>query len=249
MKRAISVLLGLGLVAAVAYAGDEKTGELKDPLEILKKVDAAAKAVQAVKYDVTFEGTGEIRKRTASVEGTYIMTGWTERGPEKFRVDARIRRRSGRQKMTAGTDGKTFFFIDHAARKAWKGDNEKSLGWSRRDWLAAVMGEFLHPEPFTDEINGKKRELKGSKEIGGEDCYEIQVVYDTPGDQENKATWFFSKKDFLPRARHDEFSLRSGKEAAYVKTITNLVVDPEIDENTFKFEMPEGYQAGEGRAP
>ena len=40
-------------------------------------------------------------------------------------------------------------------------------------------------------------ELKGSKKISGEDCYEIHVVYASENAPE--ATWYFSKKDFLPR--------------------------------------------------
>ena len=44
-------------------------------------------------------------------------------------------------------------------------------------------------EGLDKSINGKKQELRGSKTIGGEDCYEIYVLYAT-GTQE--AIWHFS---------------------------------------------------------
>ena len=66
-------------------------------------------------------------------------------------------------------------------------------------------------------------ELKGSKTIGGEDCYEIHVTY--ANDQQ--AIWHFSKKDFLPRARQDIFrNPGMNGPASQLKVLTDLVVDP-----------------------
>ena len=90
MKRMISLLLGLSVISAATYAGDEKTEELTDPVEILKKVDATTRAVKAVKYDVVCEATGALAARTGKVEASLIMSGFARNAPEKYYVDAKV---------------------------------------------------------------------------------------------------------------------------------------------------------------
>jgi outer membrane lipoprotein-sorting protein len=109
------------------------------------------------------------------------------------------------------------------------------------------MIEFIHPTPFNDEINGRSRELKGSEKVDGEDCYIIHVVY--AAEQAPQAIWSFSKKDFLPRRRIDIYALPDGQEGRGTKTITNLVVDPKVDEEVFKLKLPEGYTKTDDFAP
>ena len=112
-----------------------------------------------------------------------------------------------------------------------------------------MMIEFVHATPFNDEINGRSQELKGSVKIGDEDCYEIHVVY--AADRAPQATWAFSKKDFLPRRRIDAFpaALAGGQAGTTIKTITNLVVEPKLDEDAFKLKLPEGYTKTDDFAP
>ena len=96
--------------------------------------------------------------------------------------------------------------------------------------------------PFTDEIKAESKTMKGTKTIGGVECYEIDIAYAAASGQ--KATWCFSKKDFLPRKRVDIFQGGSRE-----KTITNLVVDPKIDDATFKLKLPAGYTQVDDFAP
>jgi len=246
MKRAMTLLLTLTLAPWAVYAGEGEGegGELTDPLEILKRVDEAAKAVKAVRYDVKFEGLGAAASTTPTVEGSYLLTGWNvkDNEPEKFLISMRAMRGSYLiDDLTVGQDTTARFVIDHKARKVITGTDWKIFANNKRNFMPGVMGEFLHPSPFTDEINAKSRVLKGSAEQGGEDCYEIEVVYDVAGANAT-ATWFISKKDFLPRARHDKFKMRNDKDGAQMKIITKLVVDPPLDDNSFKLVMPEGYE-------
>ncbi|MBU0717406.1 MAG: hypothetical protein KJ749_04085 [Planctomycetes bacterium] len=244
MRQVLCSILVLAVVPLVLYAEDKATGDLTDPLEILRKVDAAAKAVKAVKYDVVCEPTGAGNQQSPRIEGTYILAGWNEKekGPERFLVEVKGTR--GTVQLldhTAGTDGKEYFSIDHRDGLATVGPNSKAFGAAARNFGLGFMGEFVHPEPFNDEITGKSRELVGSKVIGGEDCYEVHVEYQN-APEGYKAIWYFSKKDFLPRARHDTQPSRNGEIVGTLRTVTNLVVDPDLPDDTFRFKLPEGYK-------
>ena len=172
MKRMITLLLGMALVPVAAYAGDEQTEPTNEALEILKKVDAAAKAVKTVQYDVKLEQTGEVKGNKLEMEGTYLFSGWASNGPEKFLIDVKASQGAYYKKdLTVGSDGEVFYAIDHKKRKVTEGKNQRVLVPFGRDYAPGIMGEFVHPTPFSDEINGKSQELKGSKEIGGEDCH------------------------------------------------------------------------------
>jgi len=247
MKRLMYVILGLCCVSPVAWAQEaEKTAESSEAVEILKKVDAAAKKVNAAKYDVTYKGTGEADSKTPAVEGKAVLAGWSKNTVEKFRIDVTMKRPGSSEatELSAGSDGEDYWLIDHTAKTAYEDIDPAVLGRVGGTAMrAALVAEFVHSEPFSDEINGKKQELLGSEKIGDEDCYKIKVVY-ASGAQE--AIWHFAKKDFLPRARLDS---RQGQEGGSQRTITNLVVDPKLDEELFKFKLPEGYKKSDDFAP
>ena len=250
MKRCICLILAFAIVPAVALATEAKPGEPtdSDAVKILKKLDAAAKAVKAVKYTVTAKGTGELAALVPELEGTFILVGYDAQGmAEKYLIEATVTLpgSSEKKKLTAGTDADMYFVVDHEAKKAYEDIDPAVMGNLGRNLLGGLMIEFVHPTPFADEINGKTQEITGSKMIGGEDCYEIHVVY--ANDQE--ATWYVSKKDFLPRARTDVRTLRDGRKGTMEKVITKLEVDPKVGDDTFKLKLPEGYTKTDDFAP
>ncbi len=249
MRRTIYVLFGLCLTTAAA--GQQpgwRNSDLTDPIEILKKVDAAAKAVKSVKYKITFKGSGAAESRVPNVEGTVIMSGWSSGAPRKFRCEARVRRPGSSEvvEITVGSDGEDFYVVDHKAKKAYVDIDPEVMGTTGRPAMLLRVAEFLHPSPFGDEINSEAQELKGSKKIGGEDCYEVRVSYGRRG---REAIWHFSKKDFLPRARLDRFTTPSGEKGGQQRTITDLVVDPKFDKDAFRFRLPKGYTRTDDFAP
>jgi hypothetical protein len=248
MKRGIGILLGVCLASMGVYAQEKPTTELTDPVEILKKVDAAAKAVKAVKYKATFKGLEESAAQLPEVEGTVVISGWTGGGPEKFLYDAKVKRPGSSEvrQITAGGDGEEFFVIDHANKTAYVDIDPAVLGRTGRTAAALLTAEFVHPTPFSDELNGQKQELKGSKTIGGEDCYEIHVVYAGAG---GEALWHFSKKDFLPRARRDLLAAPGGQRRSQQRILMDVVVDPKFEKDPFKFKLPEGYTKTDDFAP
>jgi hypothetical protein len=247
MRIFTAILLTTSLSLAlseVARAGD--TG-LTDTLEIVKKADEAAKAVKAVQYEVTFEGTGAAKDRVGKFTGTYTLMGWADRGPEKFRAKIKGTRpgSSDVHDIEGGGNGDEFFLVDHTHKKAYQDMDTEVMGSGGRMIMAGLMAEFVYTTPFSDEIKAKNCELKGTKTVGGEPCYEVYVLYEN--DQE--AVWCFSKKDFLPRSRLDMFKAPDGQNAGQLKTISKLVVDPKINPSTFKLKMPAGYEKVDDYAP
>ncbi|MBU0637777.1 MAG: hypothetical protein KKB50_02855 [Planctomycetes bacterium] len=262
MKRAVCLLLSLSLAAALADAqekqeekkvkkpaAEQKTCALTDPVEILKKVDAACKAVKVVKYDVVYEAEASRRTVGTKLAATMTITGYTDRFPEKFLIDVKQGepRSEEVQHITGGADGETYYVIDHAAKKAYEDLDPQVFGSFARLLAGGLMLEFVHPTPFSDEINGRVQELKGGKVINGEDCYEVYVVY--AADTGQTATWYFSKKDFLPRGRIDEFVTPDGGKVRQKKILAHLVADPKLDKDAFKLKLPEGYTKTDDFAP
>lgn len=241
MKQYLAAWTLLLLVPTpLVWAEDEKPKSADEVTAILRKVDAAARAVKAVKYDVTAKGTGF---QQFELEGQYIFAGLEGRQPKKMLATISIKMpgSSEVQKYTGGTDGENYFVIDHKEKKAYV-DIDPAV-WGTRFTRAVQMGlmiEFVYATPFTDEINAKSKELKGSKTVGGVECVEIDVIYQN----DQKATWYFGKKDHLPRKRVDTSRAGSAE-----KTLTNLVADPKIDDATFAFKLPEGYTQVDDFAP
>lgn len=246
MQRVIGLFVGACLAASVVLAQDAKPTESNEAVEILKKVDAAAKKVKSAAYKIVYKGVGDAAAQMASTEGTAVISGWANGAPKKFRVDVKIKRSGSSEetRVVAGGDGDNYWVIDYANKIAYEDIDPAvlgRLGGSARN--AALVQEFVHGSPFSDEINGDKQELLGSAVIGGEDCYKIRVVY-ASGTQQ--AIWHFSKKDFLPRQRLDG---RVGTEGGRQRTITNLVIDSKLDDEMFRLKLPEGFTKSDDFAP
>jgi outer membrane lipoprotein-sorting protein len=256
MKRMIGLWLTLALLVPFAYAqqAEEKTtSQPADPVEILKKTDAACKALKTVTYEVSLEGTGEFKARAGRVQAKVIAARLNAKADalglgQKFVVDARLTLpgASEPQHLTIGSDGEKFYVVRHDAKKVHEDVDPAVLGQSGRGVLGAMMFEYLHPAPYDDELKGKKRELLGSKVIEGVDCYEIHVVY---ASEAQAATWYVSKKDYVPMRRIDEIALPDGKKGTVEKTVSKLEIDPKLDENAFKLKVPEGYTKTDEPAP
>ena len=249
MRRAACLLLTLALVSVPAYAEDKGPGELTDPVEILKKVDAAARAVKAVKYNVVYEGLGAAAANTTKVEASIIASGFVGNAPEEYLVDAKITlpKATKSRRITGGTDKDMFYVVHHDTKTAYENIDPAVMGCFAQLFARAWMIEFVHPTPFSDELNGKKQELRGSKKVDGEDCYEIHVVYAV--ERAPQATWYVSKKDFLPRGRIDTYTRPDGRRLVWQRMISNLVIDPKLNDEVFKLRLPEGYTKTDDFAP
>ncbi len=248
MHRIVCLSAILGVMTTMAFAGEKS--ELTDPVEILKKADAAAKAVTSVSYDLVAEGTGAAKGRMGKLEGSYVLVGFADGLPKKFR--AKFKSKHGDtgeiQDKTIGGDGENYYVVDHVTKTVYQDMDPTVLGSSLRVAGAGFFAEFTHPNPFSDELKGKSHKLMGSKSVNGEDCYEVFVEYDTSRGQ--KAVWCFSKKDFLPRSRKDIFAFPGGEEGGIMKTLSNLKIDPKLVDKVFQIgKTPEGYKESDDFAP
>ncbi|MHC4696411.1 MAG: hypothetical protein ACYTFA_06700 [Planctomycetota bacterium] len=259
MKK-VSVLLSLCLAIGIAtpVAGQTETGEAdvtkKDPtpnkaIEILKKVDAATKAVKLVRYKAERRATGWLAERTPPIDGTVVIAGdCPDARPERFRFEAKFKVPDSEEtkEVTAGSDGDISFLIDPSVKTVYADIDPAVVGSDGRLAGFLAMIEYCHPTPFNDEITGERAELKGMTKIGDQNCYEIDVLY---AGGRGESTWFFSEKDFLPR-RVDRIATRPGGERASTQlTLTDVDVDPKFKHDPFKVVVPEGFTKTDEFAP
>jgi len=236
MKTRIS----FATVAALAFfvSSSAGLGADPDPIEILKKADTATKAVKAVSYTAEVYLEGTIQANFPKIQGTVRaqeIPGQTihKMSIEATRLDQRLR---------VTTDGKEIISLNTTRKVAIKGKlpvAARLMGIAGALW----MQEFLHPTPFSDELNGESAKHEGIKEIGGVQCDVIYVVY--AGGQ-SRSRWYFGREDHLPR-RVDRI-LQDGK-SARVLAVTSLQADPKFDPAAFAPTIPEGYEVEEFRGP
>jgi len=246
LRTLFIALLSTSLAVAQEEGKQKPAAAPTDAVEVLKKADAATKAVKAVSYDVESAANG-MGGRTR-VEGSVVLSGIVGRMPEKFRIDAKLMGAGSDEarRVIIAADGENYYLLDEKTKTLHKDIDPSVLGRAGQALQALLMIEFVHASPFSDEINGAKQERRGDKKIGDEDCHEIYVEYGAAG-QGQTAVWYFSKKDFLPRAVKRG---RVGAESAALEmTLSKLVADPKLDQAKFKLEAPEGYTTSDEPAP
>lgn len=226
----------------VLRAGDEP-----DIRAILQKVDENTKALQSVSYTADFHGEGDktIVDRIGRVRGKVIarkskkslMGSIFGSAGEVARYEGEVQL-PGNEDWTPfsiACDGRNVYRIDPFANTLTRGTLPGAEQLLKRG-RTLLMQEFVHPTPFSDELNATKTEYEGEKEIGGVPCHVIYVHYKMNG---IRARWYFAKEDLLPR-RVDRI-INGTEKGATVLAISDLKVDPETDAATFKLEAPEGF--------
>lgn len=253
----LSWVLACGLIAPCVLAKpaihrpdppkDDEAKATEAAIAILKRVDHATKAVMLIRYDAKWEGTGWAESRTSKLQGTVIAGKETDDKPQVFLIvmTAEAPGSSEERGYTAGSDGTVFFMIDSKEKLVYEDSDRTVMGQGGRIAQSLAMIEFVHATPFTDELTGQKAFLLGTKTVGGEECDHVFVVYANG----QEAEWYFSKRDNLPR-RVDRIAKNAAAEKAKrILTITNLVVDPQLPEDTFKVKVPEGFKKTDELAP
>lgn len=255
-KGKLSWVLACGLIAPWVLAKpaihrpdppkDDEAKATEAAMAILKRADNATKAVTLVRYDAKWKGTGWAESRTWKLQGTVIANKKTDDKPQVFLIvmTALAPGSSEERGYTAGSDGTDFFLIDSKDKLVYEASTRNDLGQGGRIAQSLAMIEFVHPTPFTDELTGQKALLLGTETVGGEECDHVFVVYANG----LEAEWYFSKRDNLPRRVDRIVKNAEGEKAKRILTITNLVVDPQLPEDTFTVKVPEGFKKTEGLA-
>ncbi len=216
--------------------------------EILERTDQATKAVKAISYDFDFRGQGDLADVFPVIRGTLKarqsrpnllsrLLGSSSSNPS-IRIEARLKRPDSENERayTLATNGKSVSIADDENLLFTYGDMPQAAPLLAEAWRL-FMREFLHPTPFSDEINGKSAEHQGLQEIGDVECHTIYVVYTN----DTEARWFFGTEDYLPR-RVDRIDQRRGKGAATVLTLTNLDTAPALENEDFLLTCPSGFK-------
>lgn len=247
----LCVVTGLAFLAAPVRAEDEekKTEEKPNPaVEILKKADAATKAVSLVRYDAVAEITGPAAARAPKVSGG-VTLGAPNGDVPRFHINAHVKRPGSEDAFdcVAGCDGENFYLIDPVEKIAYVDLDQEVMGQKGREAAEMVMIEFGHPTPFQDEINADVAELLGTEKIGDTECNKIHVLY-TGG--RGESIWYFGKEDSLPR-RVDRIFKRpdTGETNEKHIIISKLDVNPSFLVDPFKFVVPEGFEKSDDFAP
>jgi len=248
MKLWTRTILAVGLVTTMAFAGDEPAGTMTDPVEILKKADEATKAVTAVCHSTTFVPSGAAAGRQPEVKGKGCYSGIGGQLPKLFRFEFETKGSSDEaaKSFVMGSDGDEFYLIDHQEKKAYVDLDPTVVGRMGQVGRGIGMLEFVHPTPFSDEINGKAHKLEGIEKIGGEPCYKVSLQY---ANVPQSAVWYFSINDLLPRRADRMFQGPEGQTGGTEQTILNLKVEKSLDEAQFKLKLPEGYEKTDDFAP
>lgn len=249
MKTIARLLLGLLVVGPVAAAeGQPAAVRSPEALEILKKVDAATKAVDSVRYHAVVLPQGVALRFTAAAEGDAVLVGWSGNMPAKFWTRLKTKRpKDGTTlDLTGGGNGETYYVVDHGSKKAYEDMDPGVLGSNGRALQGFGMVEFVHDKPFDDELNAEGVTLLGGEKVGDEECHKISVVY---GGGQGESVWYFAKSDNLPRRRVRKFSIPNQGEGEVDVTISDLKVNIEPDPALFKLKLPEGYLQLDDFAP
>lgn len=106
--------------------------------------------------------------------------------------------------------------------------------------MSLIMNQFKSPEPFNPEITANVVRYDGTAVVSGIACDVVYVEY-PESDLNKRAWWFFSIDDHLPR-KVEEFYTSEGQERGHVLTLSNLEINPVLDDLTFELHAPEGYK-------
>ena len=223
-------------------------GDDNEAVAILRKADAAIKAVDGVRYKIHTRPTGVVTNFASAAEGEAVMWGWDGRGAEKSYAHLEGTRPGSDEPMriSGGGDGEMYFLLDHQAHKAYEDIDPGVLGTGGQALSSFLMVEFVHPAPFDDEISADKVELVGKQDVAGASCYKIDVTY---SGGRGRSTWLISTEDYLPRGRIRYFSIPQQGEGTLEVTLSEIEVNPEIEPAIFRLQLPAGYEKVDDFAP
>jgi len=243
MKRSLMCVgIFVGLVLAPLAADD---GSREAAIEILTRADSALKAVTSVRYHSISTPEGVAVNFAKPTEGVALFLGWSGQLPEKLYVDVKVTDGEEETRLTGGSDGDTFFVIDHNSRKGYEDMDPGVLGGFAATLRAILVPEFVHDEPMGDEINAETIELLDDHEVFGEACHQIRVVY---AGGRGESVWSIAKSDGLPRQRKQVFNTPQGV-GSLTYRLFDLEIDPKLDDSVFKMKLPEGYEQIDDFAP
>lgn len=239
--RAVIASAGILLVASSVLA--DPPAKKADVTKIVQKADEATRKCKSVTYDyrlMALEGAANPIP-TMTGQAKAIMGESMETSPYWVEVDnPATDGPTGSNPMTVmGNDGINAYSMNYEQKSLiWApidGDGARLLSAPRR----FMMIEFVHPEPFLDELNGQTLTLEGTKKIGDIECDVVRVVY---ADDMGEAVWYFGQADHLP---HRVDRTNSG----FSLELSNINGKAKLKADEFAIKAPDGFNTTEFKVP
>lgn len=223
--------------------------ELTDPMAVINKMVEAAKSIHGVSYRVEVVPSGMALQFMPQVKATCLIEGFADGMPAKARLELEVKKGDDQEvtRRIAGIDGEDYYLIDHQEKMAYKDIEAGVYGSSRGAVRAAVLEDLVtDKDPFKQELESKKQELRPAETVDGRLCYALHLTYDEEGTR--TATLYVDQKEFLMRKLDFTFKSPQG-EGGLLMTVSDLKINPKFKSDAFKFKLPEGYTLSDDFAP
>jgi thiol-disulfide isomerase/thioredoxin len=231
----------------------------EDPKKVLQSADDAVRAVRSVSYDAVYEGMGASTTRSPISTGRVRISRLPADDPliAKMAIEGQF--------IAAGTDQPQTFhaaFDGHTIRRLRSQDStlvEKPIDDPKERSLGTVTG-FMGAGPyyllmfeyaggagqdraFASKAGSPVVEYEGRTSVNGILCHVVYLEYPVGSDRRLlRERWFIGIKDRLAR-RVERVSIDDkGRYGAYVLTLSNVRVNPQLSELAFNIKLPSGYR-------
>ncbi len=227
-----------------------QSNSLTNPVEIIGLSQAALAEVTRVSYRAEYEGTGWVKPLVATVDGDVVMGPKSQWDIESFRCDVTLQTSDSDEKLhfVSGTNGDVYFLVDPKTKIAHEDMDPAVLGTHGRNIQRVLVRNFVSGDLFGEDVKPESLEFAGSQRVAGVDCYRIRIKSDSPPEM----VWSLSKKDFLPRRVLRIYPNRrdpEGDPGTTQLTLTNVVANPNFDEDPFVLHLPAGFTKTDDFAP
>ncbi len=227
----------VSFLAALVGQGD--TAAPADGKAVLTKMQDAARAAKSIKYEAEYLAEGWLTAFVPSLRGTAVVGKHSEHKIERFFADVALKSANSEEeiKLTAGCDGDKYFLIDARTKKAHEDMDPAVLGRQGRNIRRVVLGDFGAADPFAEEFKAETIELKEPATLDGHECHVVECVQS----KDRKTTWYVSGRDWMPRKMVRTIVNDKGETGTITFTLSKLAVNPKLDADPFKLQVPEGY--------
>jgi hypothetical protein len=235
------------LLAQPAQRTAEPTSAAADAKAIVKRAADALARVQIASYQLDYKTTGWMSAFFPNYRGPVMVGKDTANKAQRFKCTITVEPSNSSEvrEVTAGADGDVFFIIDTKTRTVHADIDPGVLG--KDMWVVqfSVLREFALSNPFEDALKSGEFRLEEARRVDGEDCFAVWIKPST----DPPATWYFAKKDFLPRRVSYAAKNEKGEESVSEMTLGRLVIIPQPDKDPFAIVVPEGYKKTDDFAP
>ncbi|HVP12383.1 MAG TPA: redoxin domain-containing protein [Phycisphaerae bacterium] len=215
-----------------------------DPAEILKQANAAAAKLASISFQAKFQGDGALAAQIPSMDGKVQAKRDSAGTQHRFRVSGTVAGQGipGTAPFDLAFDGKTLYSVEPGRRVFTSGPVEEGLSVGN----PLFQPRFLQNAPFDEELKNSELEYQGVQDVEGVACDVIGARMKGPKASVTKL--FLGKEDRL--LRRTEMMVQppspgggpSPAGGRIIYTVSGLVQNPDIKDDTFRLECPAGYQ-------